>query len=280
MGQHYVARLYLKTWATKGKLYCLKGGRVSERGLRGVANEKLFYEVHDLTPDEHRLVEQLGIDNCPEPLKSLQRRFVQLFCLAPRLKKKAEHIRTDPAFKSRVDHLIANTAEIYHHQVEESLARFLKSMLAGNIAFYADDKQAAEFLGAICVQFTRTKRATETTLSQIGTTYKGCDVRRVLNVLSHLYATMIGQQLYAERKNFKLLLLDNSTDTPFITADQPIINLHATFDVEKPPEKLEFYYPLSPRKAMLLVENSNRAHAGSISALAVNAYNVLMVKNS
>ena len=47
------------------------------------------------------------------------------------------------------------------------------------------------------------------------------------------------------------------------------------------PDKLEFFYPLSPRKAMLIVESSNPAQIEpSLSAFAVNSYNVLMLRNS
>jgi hypothetical protein len=101
-------------------------------------------------------------------------------------------------------------------------------MLAGNTDFYSDDEQAAQFLYALCVQFTRTKQAREAAVAQIGTDFHGCDVRRVMSVLSVLMATALGQGLYRDRKEYRLLLLDNNTDTPFITADQPIINLQAT----------------------------------------------------
>jgi hypothetical protein len=76
------------------------------------------------------------------------------------------------------------------------------------------------------------------------------------------------------------MVVDNSTDTPFITADQPIINLHAKA-TGKIPDKLEFFYPLSPKKAMLLVETSNQRHIEpSPSPFAVNNYNVLMLRNA
>jgi len=74
-------------------------------------------------------------------------------------------------------------------------------------------------------------------------------------------------------------LLDNDTDTPFITADQPIINLEATH-TGKPPDRLEFFYPLSPRRAMLLLELLTRQNDFPISAVSVNHYNMMMVQNS
>ncbi len=282
MGQHYVARFYLKPWAEKGKVYCLnlKHRQILHKGLRGIANEKRFYRLQDLTADERRLIERVAIEPCPEALREVQRNFITLFCLPPQLKKHVESKHVNSKFTSSLDDMIENAAENYHARIENSLKQFIDSMLAGSTGFYSNDRQAAEFLYTICVQFTRTKRAREAALMQIGATFKGCNVERVWSVLSHIIATSVGRSLYADRKAFKLLLVDNSTDTPFITTDQPIINLHATF-TGLAPDKLEFFYPLSPRKAMLLVETSNAARADSSpSTVAVNSYNILMVRNS
>jgi len=72
-------------------------------------------------------------------------------------------------------------------------------------------------------------------------------------------------------------LLDNRTDTPFITGDQPIINMHATYEPGAP-EKLEFFYPISPQKAMLLLESSD--HSQSVTAENVLRYNNLIARIS
>ena len=44
---------------------------------------------------------------------------------------------------------------------------------------------------------------------------------------------------------------------PFVTADQPVINLAANPTNNEPPDKFDLYYPLSPTKAMLLLEPSS-----------------------
>jgi Protein of unknown function (DUF4238) len=65
-----------------------------------------------------------------------------------------------------------------------------------------------------------------------------------------------GGSFFVDRKDFQIVVLDNHTEVPFITSDQPIINMLTdgkSFDV---PEKMELYYPLSPTQAMLYLENS------------------------
>lgn len=282
MGQHYVARFYLKAWSDNGEIYYLnlKRGTIVRRGLKGIANEKLFYRLHDLKKEELQFVERVAIDPSPEGLQAVQRNFINLFCLPPQMKKQVDGLQIDSHMRAALDDVIATAAENYHSRIENRLKSFLDSMLGGKIEFYSDRKQAGDFLYAICVQFMRTKRAREAALSRFGTTYNGCDVERVWSLLSHIYATSVGRSLYVERDKFKLLLVDNDTATPFITTDQPIINMHVS-EAGASPAKLEFFYPLSPRKAMLLVETENNSHnESSLTEIAVNGYNVLMMKNS
>ncbi|MGL3104907.1 hypothetical protein [Bradyrhizobium sp. BR 1432] len=60
----------------------------------------------------------------------------------------------------------------------------------------------------------------------------------------------IGMSLFRERKQRRLILIDNNTDVPFITGDQPIISMRG--DGIRPPTELCFYYPVSTRSALLL----------------------------
>lgn len=276
--QHYVFQAYLKPWANNGQICCLRNGKIFFSNLSGVACERFFYKLQDLTPEEVRLIDQTLIEGSAEPLRALQRRFLYWYSLPLEMRKDAEH-QAESKLTSALDEIIVNAGEDYHQQIENSLLVFLNSMLAGDTGFYSDDRQAVQFLYALSVQFTRTKQVREAALAQFGAIFNGCDVRRVFGVLSYLIAMSVGQGLFIDRKRFRLILIENSTDTPFITADQPIINLHGTPD-GKPPEKLEFFYPLSPTKAMLFVEASTKLSDAPISAIAVNNYNVLLVQNS
>ena len=76
-------------------------------------------------------------------------------------------------------------------------------------------------------------------------------------------AMRFADSLYRRRDQFKLVLLDNETGVPFITGDQPIINVHAAGS-EAPPERL--FYPLSPKRAMMLLELA----AERSTALSIN----------
>jgi hypothetical protein len=92
----------------------------------------------------------------------------------------------------------------------------------------------------------------------------------------HALALRFADSLYRVRANFKIVLLDDQSDTQFIAGDQPIINLHATLG-STVAEKFEFFYPLPPPKAMLLLEVGSD-HTTSISAAQVRCFNQLIVE--
>jgi hypothetical protein len=185
----------------------------------------------------------------------------------------------DPKFLSALERAIAQGQEDYHQRIEDDLLVFLQRTLAGSVDFYSDSEQAASFLHGICVQYTRTKRTIEAAIDVIGSEFNGCDVRRLMGALSPLMAMAVGQSLFIDRGKFKLVLIDNASDTPFITADQPVVNLQAGY-TRKPPEKFELFYPLSPKKAMLLLETSSQRGEFPLSGVSVNSYNMMMAKNS
>jgi hypothetical protein len=151
--------------------------------------------------------------------------------------------------------MACNSIEDYHGAIEENLLRFLKAMLDGDIGFYSNDKDVAEFFYAIAVQYTRTKQMRESALLNFGEqTIRGVDTRRVWPVISELIAMELGLNLYTRKDWYRLVLVENDSDTPFITGDQPVINIHGEQEVGKVPDKAKFFYPLSPARAMLLVE--------------------------
>lgn len=276
--QHYVFQAYLRPWAERGLIYCLREGQIFRPNLTGVACERFFYRFQDLTPEELQLIERVFSNHPSEGLKAAQKDFMSLYSFPTKLRG---HLSggADPRLLDALDKAIAEGEEDYHQKIEDSLLVFLKKMLEGNTDFYSDNEQSASFLYFLCVQYMRTKRVREAAVGQIGADFRGCDVRRMMSVLAPVAAMAVAHSLYIDKNKFKLVLLDNDTETPFLTADQPIVNLHYTH-TGKPPEKLELYYPLSPRKAMFLLESSSSRGDFPLSAVSVNNYNVMIVKNS
>ncbi len=134
-----------------------------------------------------------------------------------------------------------------------------------DLSFLAADEAYASFARYVCVQYMRTNKRKEATLGN-ASPYKSINPDAIWNVLSHIFATNVAWTLFAERRDIKTVLLKNETPQAFITADQPVINAHATgIQLRHFVHDLEFYYPLSPRLAMLIMKDARYSASGTVT---------------
>lgn len=81
--------------------------------------------------------------------------------------------------------------------------------------------------------------------------------------ISYMFGMSIGLSLYATRHEDKHALLVNDTRVPFITSDQPVVNVHSCVSETEfvAPEYADFFYPISPRIGYIIC-NSERFTPG------------------
>jgi hypothetical protein len=278
---HCVPRFYLKPWANRNLIYCLVEGKVLHPNIRNVGAENHFYRLRELSSADVSLIRDIAIKDSPEGLKHLHEGLVRAFRLPHIAKRRLESSGTaTPESLADVDKLIAQMNEDLHTSIEEDFKPYLDSMRSGDVGFYSDPAAAVGFFRGIAAQYLRTtqiRRARETMGGDKLETFE-----RIVNVLVHIYAINLGFNLYAERKQHEILLLNNDSDVPFVTADQPAINIAANPKEITAPTKFELYYPLSPTKAMLLLEPSSSYHPASlsVSGVAAHLYNLHMTAHS
>jgi hypothetical protein len=280
---HKVPRFYLKAWDEQGRdaehaqVFCLQNGAIQPRNVRNVAAENHFYRLRELNDSDVNFIRKVAIADSPEALKPYHERLVLLLSLPHRIRKKLQTSgNATLEGLGQLDGLIAEMNEDIHTSIEESFKPFLESMLAGDSSFYTDAPKAADFFRGIAAQYLRTDL-----VKKPRTIWKE-NFERVANVLVHIYAVNVGCNLYADREQYEIALLENRSGVPFVTADQPVINIASSPTETKPPEKFELYYPLSPTKAMLLVEPSSDHFPNnfSVSAMSVHVYNSHMAAHS
>ncbi|MBI5592548.1 MAG: DUF4238 domain-containing protein [Deltaproteobacteria bacterium] len=279
--QHYVWRHYLKPWSAGNKIFCLRDGKVFEPNLMGVANERDFYRLKELTQKDVDFIENLAIKPSPAHLQKLHanlvRRFNSLFKLKSFVQSRGID---DPELNERIEEDVNNLEEDLHGRIENGAIEHLSSILHGDIDFFGTDQGCIDFVYFMCVQYMRTKKIKSSVISTIKGT-ASIDLDKIWNVLSHIFATNMGWSLYADRSNLHLILLDNQSPVQFITGDQPVINSYATGDLTNPPQQLEFYYPVSPTVAVLLTEKgkSGGENQRSVGPVEATVYNEHIVRN-
>jgi len=280
--QHYVWRYYLRSWSENEKIFCLRDGKIFESNLMGVANKRDFYRLKELNLDDIKFIKKFAIDPSPPHLQKLHYNLIKQFNSIPfELKSYVDSKGIDDSkLKGEIDKAINNLEEDLHGGIESSAIKYIDSILREDIKFFNTDEGKMEFIYFLCVQYMRTQKIKLSVLNATSVN-KSINTEKIWNVLSHILATNMGWNLYANRK-FKMVLLKNNSVKEFITGDQPVINTYATSVSNlTPPDKLEFYYPVSPSLAILITEKENHKESNrlALNEKDVVSYNKLIVKN-
>jgi hypothetical protein len=279
---HYVFQSYLKPWSDNEQIWCLRNGEIFSSNLEGVACERFFYRSYPLTEEEQDFVTKvmIEVEGTPEPIKDVLQKFLDVYCLGHKVKGSLKPSARTREQEEALDVLIETGAENWLAAIEDAFLPFLEQMREGKTEFYNDPRSAGVFIFGLCVQFTRTKQVREAALRVTGSEIAGRKTLHLVSAVAPLMAIRLSYSLFSDRKSFKVEVIENESDTPFITTDQPVINLCGNPSPKlKPPEQLEFFYPLSPERAMVFLEK-NTSMQLSVGGIAVDSHNVTLAQHS
>ncbi len=270
--QHHVWQKYLEPWSKDGAIYFLANGQIKKTGTRVIAVEKDFYALEKLNQQDMALVKRLVVDTQNRSSQRAHDKFLS------RLFSPLWFEGNNAVVDKLIDVYRTNVLEDHHAAIEASFIPLLEKALSGDVGFYADDKGCAIFLNFICSQYMRTKGLKEKIISQ-SHVVTGLDLSRIWVIWSLMFATNMGSSIYVERKRRRLFLLHNNTKIPFITGDQPVINFDATAPTA--PEKVSFYYPISPGLALFLSEvDETPPFSSDLSVERVKDFNIKIIEHS
>ncbi len=274
--QHHVWRSYLEAWATDCKIWCLQEGRIFNANVSRVAVERDFYKLHPLTDaDIHAL--RVICDSRLRPMKELVEDFIYTLGIAGRLKA-ASPFASNPTVDAQLDCYIITAEEKLHARYEDGIKPVFDAIRRKDLSFYDDPALYAKFTHFLCLQNLRTNGVRERFLAAERERPSGFgndfSAERCWPILAHFMAASAGATLLRERKKRPLLLLESELATPFITGDQPVVNLLGGAPGVAP-QLLAFYYPVSPQLAVILDEMDERTgfQRGRVSVEQAKALN-------
>jgi hypothetical protein len=268
---HFVPRFYLKSWAENGQVHCLQDDGIFRAGLRNVAAENHFYRLRELTEADITFIREAAIMDSPERLKPFHEDLLRRFASPHTAKAHYENQgAASPSILAAIDRDIAEANENFHTTIEDSFRPYLESLHRGDLTFFSNDKDAVLFYRGLGVQYMRTnhRRRIELMMAPQGRVL----YERTANVLTHIFAVNIGYSLFNDHPKFKLLLIENPSDVPFVTADQPVINIAAKLKDTGAPNKFEGYYPISPTNALLILESDSEFLPDNLTVSALEAH--------
>lgn len=256
--QHYVWRAYLKSWAEEGSVWCARKGKIFPTDLMNIGQERYFYKLRELTPRDIEFVRMVAIEPTKnEKLRELNEGWLALFTAIFKFKELAHSKGVNsPELDNQIDIAIHNMEEDYHQAIEAKALQSIESILAKDVGFFNTEKGRLDFSYFICVQYMRTKKRKEALLGQfngsINPLYDGVNIESAWGVMRHIFATNMGFGIFANREKYKMVLVINESETPFIAGDQPVINTFASGSESSVVSDVEFYYPVSPKLAILI----------------------------
>lgn len=290
--QHYVFQRYLSAWTINGKLWCKRDGKIFPAGTGDVAHERDFYRLRPSNMDERKFLEMLLRNDSPEirqamsihtdaylqPIKLQEQVAAIKRCLAAKFGEYSKiPMELQNCIKEQeqlTDTAVNNLDEDYYSKIEGEGTKWLEQLQKRDTSFYYEnrnnvaeseyfDDEQYRFIYFVCVQYFRTKATHERWVINFGhhlddPTFKSLNIPRekinLENILPHIIWEVENRTAFFLRnQNARLSLLINRTDIPFITSDQPVINLCANYqNLGKEVNGITFYYPISPDVAILL----------------------------
>lgn len=261
---HYVWARYLARWGsgTRNVFYTTKTGKIAEDSVRSIAVDDYFYKTTTLTSKHVEVIKGFSRQS-PENLQRHHMSYLNDFLKM----QKAETVYRESSIQNKeVElHLHAmkcNALENLHASHEGAALAVLSSLANEELDVLQDKQNMIDFMAFFGHQISRTKTFRD---SAIKTLYRRnsmeIEVADAMEhawwFLSYMFGMNIGLSLYLDRHNSSHALLVNETKVPFITSDQPVVNVHSCVSETKfaLPEHSDFYYPISPRVAYIICDS-------------------------
>lgn len=257
--QHHVWRRYIEGWASEDKVWCLMliNRKVVHTNPINLGVEGDFYKLGRLNEADRAFVKEI-IAHSPVQGRKVLNNFLRMFdgewleglrSLLPPDSQNALELN------ALVDEYMLTAEEQYHGGLENDFVQILNHLKEGDASVVADDNRIADICRFVALQWFRTKTLRTAILKQ-SRPPPGVSMRRVWPVLSHIFATNVGGSLFLARHINPLRLVENASGVPFITGDQPVVNLQSMPKEQISPEHFSLYWPLSSTRALFIDDHT------------------------
>lgn len=290
---HYVWEYYLKNWAVDNKVFWLTTrGNVAHDSPKGMCRDDGFYKVSVLDVIDVAYIQEWS-KKSPEFLQREHRKQLEPFLEASRAieRIRASNIESDE-LKVCENALLFNTLENHYCGVESGAKNALDGLAIGDLSVLEDKSVSIGLYSYIGHQVTRTKafkeRFLELSLKRLPPSTARDEAVRLTEknwwFICFMLGENIGWSMYSSRHEEKLMLIKNTTNTPFITCDSPVVNIHPDNDEVSKGEPLEFLdmlFPVSPSYALIIATSKQwDSLKGGASLKAVSELNARIAANA
>lgn len=282
---HYVWAHYLRNWDEGGGVfYITPKGKVSQSNANGLSAEEGFYKISNLDDQDVKYLSG-WIEKSEEGLRKLHNDFLGDFILRSGLAAKVSGSSVSNEIANAGTALEFNTLEDVHTSFECGALNVLNDLSIGKFQSLDDDKNMLDFCCYLGHQLTRTKffreRTLNAVLNNLPDTQKGRFYAHLARknwwCVNFILGLNSGWAFYSSRKKAHKVTLVNDTGIPFVTSDNPVVNMHSSVDKLQPgeaPLDMDLYFPISPRYGYMLNDSPDFNYLmGGISEADVQRFN-------
>lgn len=275
---HYVWQHYLRAWEIEGTFSCLRDNKIFPTKTKNIAQERDFYKLEELNELELEFLNRILIRGTTGLKRDLAVNWIKtmqmIFPLHAKLRQAGI---VDHDIEDYIRTYLFNTEEDLHVLIETAAIPHLESLQHEDAGFMQDINKKIEFCHFLSYQYFRTRRLQDKFVESFSTPPRPGNINfaNCWKVARHVFVDRVTSTMISERFA-NIIFLTNSTETYFITGDQPVIN---TFSIGKglhdEIHETEFYYPLSPTLAMLFTfdEAQSELKSKELTLEGVQHYN-------
>ena len=226
---HYVPRFFSsRAWAEKDKVYCLQPRRNPRPNVRNVC-AGLISTAPELSPTTWYSSGKLWFGTQPGALKASHRTTSERFA-APGVWKSegsmAWGLRRSRPWRRWTRAMIELDGNFHLNMEEAFRAPYLAAMISGSLDFLPKRREeAAGFYQGLVVQYARTNHIKQTRIVMAPERLRSVSTRG--ESACSYRGNQRGPGPRPPQADTRSRFLDNTTRVPFVTADQPVINIAA-----------------------------------------------------
>lgn len=257
---HHVWEHYLRAWAPEGKIFCFQDGKPPfSTNPDNMAVESKFYRLLPTSDADIDFLRKVVLSESSPAQRAIHENFIKMFTMVFTLRKHLPPEALNVKVSAALDDIETNLEEDLHSMIEGDMIPVLSMLRSADASFIENDATSTIlFYHFLSLQSLRTKGTRERIVK-----------RRFANspvpssgawaIALQMFAVNVGGSLYVNRTQQPIVFLHNRTQEPFITGDQPVVNLLHSYSSATPtaPKGATFYYPLSPWLALAIDEINN-----------------------
>ncbi|PWE46188.1 hypothetical protein C9I50_00460 [Pseudomonas prosekii] len=267
---HYVWAQYLKQWAHNNKIWYIssKGGNIRLDSIYGRSQERFFYKITPLDEVDIQFIERFPTTNSPT-LKKFHASQLEFFKTVSMLINAPSTlgnivIEKDIAQLKHMSEWASNNPLEQTYTAIELLARpIIDELWNGDDSCLKIPSNMVAFCNYLAHQLARTRKMRDKTFDLMINAAKDSELwlehMRLLKknwwFIAYAMGNNLGYGLQQSLGTANFIFIKNTTNIDFITSDHPVINVHQCaqdLPAGKTVEKLDLYYPLSPKLAYMI----------------------------